>query len=656
MHFLLSSYIPWIAAALLPWLLHLFLFRKADTLYFPSLYFLKQCSGWSTRFKLRQFLLLLTRSALILYLILSFLGPRLEQSASLVGGSAASESALLVLDDRPAMRIKLLARSESLMDVYRAAALADLDRRPASQDIAVAALSELAVPASVRFGSREAAVGKIQSIVTHTLTPPADDYLRTAMDRFKVKILFYSPFRLDFQNPKVARVGPSLPCEPNLTLHSLAAPQTAPLGQPVSVRAAVIDLYGRPADAPVRIRVDETVSGIQTAVNGQAAFLLTQLKAGPHSITAQVMTGGPDGYPDDDVRMAHLDVMQGEGTLFLANSIPRSIRMALSALDVDPLPVPANSKTQYPIHKTFLRKPDGLDGYRRLVVLDASAVDPGVLTGALKRGLDVVIFADAFHPGQDPVRVFPILQMVSMAPDATVVSLNTSALAEAWDQGQASLPISPELNRWIPVVRKFRIVPKSPQDVWMVYDDGSAAMIRSKMDRGSVMVVSFSAEDPALQTDPAFLLMIRGLISTGGTGPTVAPRPTPGSTPFQFKEIALRSDASIPLGPAAPPAAVRLINDRNVTTLSLGYAQGQFFGEIPSPAPPMGLYRFLVGDDPKGEIFLYSAPPPPLDLPAASNGRKRTIPFDDFFFWMAVLLMAVELLLLRQIRTPGHAG
>jgi hypothetical protein len=87
--------------------------------------------------------------------------------------------------------------------------------------------------------------------------------------------------------------------------------------------------------------------------------------------------------------------------------------------------------------------------------------------------------------------------------------------------------------------------------------------------------------------------------------------------------------------------------------LSLGYANGRFFAEIPSPPPPPGMYRLLIGDEEKGSVHLYTPAPPPLAMPRQMEGARVRIEFDSFFFWIAVMLMAVELLLLRHIRITG---
>ena len=212
MTFALPLYLPWIAAALLPWILHLFLFRKAEDIRFPSLFFLKQCYGWSNRLKLNKLLLLLTRSALILYFILAILDPYVRKSSSAAGTAAQSGPVILVLDDRPAMRMKLMARNDSLFDAYRQAVLDDLDRRPLGTEVAAVTLSELAVPASIRFVSPRQAAGNIQMSAVQTLEPAVEYNLKLAIDRFPGKILFFSPFQLNLWDPKLERVGPVPAC------------------------------------------------------------------------------------------------------------------------------------------------------------------------------------------------------------------------------------------------------------------------------------------------------------------------------------------------------------------------------------------------------------------------------------------------------------
>lgn len=647
MIFSLPSFLPWLVAALLPWVLHLFLFRKAETVYFPSLYFLKQCYGWSSRLKLRRLLLLLTRSALILYFILGMLDPRVERAASTALNTPGSGPVLLVLDDRPAMRMKLMARPDSLFDAYRQSVLDDLERRPQAQPVAAVSLSELSVLSSVRFVSPREAAGKIRAAAVQTLNPPVQENLRFALDRFHTPLLFFSPFQMDIRDPKLERVGPALPCEPNLTLFSLKAPAQSFVGQPVSIQATVIDLYGRPADAMVRLRVDGGEVGVSASEQGRASFLLTALPVGRRLLKAEVVSSGAeDGYPEDDARTVQVTVTADRAVGFAAGNLPPPLEAALRAFDHSP------SSAHAP-------PPSDWESKQRMVVLDFQNVDGDLLERNLARGLDVVLFADAFGSKPDLPRILSSLKL-QISPDATFASIDAAALQHMWTDAAPSKESgefpAESASRDINLIRKLKIVPQKNDNVLASFSDGSPAVVRHGSGPGSVTLVAFSAADPVLQADPAFLLFVQGLISgmsapAGGQSVQLL-----GASIPAFVEVPLQKNAGIPVGPTAPSAAVRLVNSAASATLTLGYSHGQFFAEIPSPAPPPGLYRLLIGDDERAAVHLYPASPSPLALPVRPEGVRRSIEFDSFFFWIAILLMAVELLLLRQLRSPAHAS
>lgn len=633
MIFSIPTFLPWLAAALLPWVLHLFLFRKAEPQRFPSLFFLKQCYGWSTRIKLRRLLLLLTRSALILYFILGMLDPRVERAVSTAPQSRAGGTVLLVLDDRPEMRMKLLARPESLFDVYRQSLLEDLEKRPNSQEIAAIPLSDLSVLSSVKFTSPREAAAKIRNASVQTLAAPAEENLRFALERFQTTLLFFSPFQLDLRNPALARVGPASPCEPNFTLSALTAPAQAFVGQPVSVRTAVTDLFGRPADAMVRLRLDDQEVGVSSAEAGEATFLLTGLPAGKHLLKAELVTAGSDAYPEDDLRTAQLTVMPDQAVGFVANTVPPALEAALRAFD--------NSKTD------LLSSAADWETKQRVVILDFHGADLGRVQNGLDRGLDLILFADAMKSDLDLAQLRAILKL-EISPDQSLASIDAGILQTVWNAGAGGRFSAETGTRFLSLIRKWRITPRKNDAVLASFSDGSAAVVRHPAGAGSVTLVAFSAADPILQTDPSFLLFVQGLLA-----------PDPGTadpSAGTFVGIPLKKNASIPIGLNAPAAPVRLLNASSSASLSLGYSQGQFFAEIPTPAPPPGIYRMLIGDDEKATVHLYPAPPAPLALPGGSAGFRRSIDFEPVFFWIAVLLMAVELLLLRMTRAPSNAS
>jgi len=91
-----------LAATALPLLIHLFTRSKSKTILFGSLRFLKELQQQKIRnIKLRQILLLILRTLIILLLVLAFARPTLR--SSLGNDSTAKTSAVIVLDNSYSM-------------------------------------------------------------------------------------------------------------------------------------------------------------------------------------------------------------------------------------------------------------------------------------------------------------------------------------------------------------------------------------------------------------------------------------------------------------------------------------------------------------------------------------------------------------------------
>lgn len=91
-------------AAAIPILLHLFNLRKLRTVEFSTLTFLKELQKTKIRrIKIRQWLLLLLRTLLVLLLVMAFARPTLRGPLSGIVGERAKTTAVLILDDTPSM-------------------------------------------------------------------------------------------------------------------------------------------------------------------------------------------------------------------------------------------------------------------------------------------------------------------------------------------------------------------------------------------------------------------------------------------------------------------------------------------------------------------------------------------------------------------------
>lgn len=96
-----------LAAAAIPIVLHLLNLRKLKIVEFSTLRFLKELQRTSIRrLKIRQWLLLLLRTLLVVFLVLAFSRPAIRGTLAGPGSTEASTGIVIVLDDSPSMGIR----------------------------------------------------------------------------------------------------------------------------------------------------------------------------------------------------------------------------------------------------------------------------------------------------------------------------------------------------------------------------------------------------------------------------------------------------------------------------------------------------------------------------------------------------------------------
>lgn len=96
-----------LAASAIPIIIHLFNLRKLKTVEFSSLRFLKELQKTRMRrVRIRQWLLLLLRTLIIIALVLAFARPALRGTLAGVVGTHARTTSIVILDDSPSMGIR----------------------------------------------------------------------------------------------------------------------------------------------------------------------------------------------------------------------------------------------------------------------------------------------------------------------------------------------------------------------------------------------------------------------------------------------------------------------------------------------------------------------------------------------------------------------
>jgi len=105
MVFLNPSILLGLLASLIPIVIHLLNLRKLNRIEFSTLDFLKELQkNKIKRIKIKQWILLILRVLIILFIVISFARPTLE-NASIAGTSAAKTTSIFLLDDSPSMGV-----------------------------------------------------------------------------------------------------------------------------------------------------------------------------------------------------------------------------------------------------------------------------------------------------------------------------------------------------------------------------------------------------------------------------------------------------------------------------------------------------------------------------------------------------------------------
>lgn len=160
-----------LAAAAIPILLHLLNLRKLRTVDFSSLRFLRELQRTRIRrIRLRQWILLLLRTLLVLSLVLAFARPALRGSLAGIGGSNGRSAIILLVDDSPSMGLR--NAGGILLDQARAAARQIIALARPGDEVAVIPLSSFATADTGRItpGQQEALARTDRIRPTNTFT------------------------------------------------------------------------------------------------------------------------------------------------------------------------------------------------------------------------------------------------------------------------------------------------------------------------------------------------------------------------------------------------------------------------------------------------------------------------------------------------------
>jgi hypothetical protein len=169
-----------LVAAAIPIIIHLLNRRKLRTVEFSSLKFLKELQKTKMRrVRIRQLLLLLVRTLMVIALVFAFSRPALRGSLAGLGGGHATTTMVILLDDSPSMNVR--DEHGVLFNQAKEAAARLIGLARDGDHVFLLRLSDVRHASSlVPFRSSSAALAALTPLTPGDVTVPYSDALRTA--------------------------------------------------------------------------------------------------------------------------------------------------------------------------------------------------------------------------------------------------------------------------------------------------------------------------------------------------------------------------------------------------------------------------------------------------------------------------------------------
>jgi len=435
--FLQPLYLLGLLAVALPVLLHLLQRRRPRRQRFAALEFvLRSQRRVSSRFRLRQLLLLLARCLAVALLVLALARPQWMAPASPLAGSGPPTATVLVLDDSLSMRLE--DGGESLFERARSLATEVLQGlRPEDAAAVVLASSPPRALQGQPIYERGPLLDSVAALqpshrgtdLAGAVTLAASLLERSSLPRRRVLVLS------DLRAPGFDRArlpcGAERPC--GFELGALPIGPLEPSGDRYLER---LEIDPAPGEGPMAYALRARVLGQGAAAEGELQLHLEidgervasaslQLQAGSgektfvHRFDAPGRHQGavvlePDALPADDRRSFVIDV-QPTVQVLLVNG--------------DPRPTPREDELYY-LERALA---PGAEGSGRL---QATLISPPLLPGAQLERFKVVVLANVSGLGADQVRR---LEAYAREGGAVLLSAGENVDPERWSRDLAPL-------------------------------------------------------------------------------------------------------------------------------------------------------------------------------------------------------------------------
>lgn len=270
---------PWmllgLAAAAIPILLHLLHLRKLRTIEFSTLRFLQQLQRTQVRrLKLQQWLLLLLRTAVVVFAVLAFARPVIP-TPSLVLGSQVRSSIVIILDNSPSMDVRDERGNRFRWAIRQAEQI--LNALKSGDEVALVTPSAILQSKSVALTTAIGATRDELNTLTLAYAPvPLDVLLETAAEVLSHAQNAHRELYVisDFQNNMFRWQDSSslvLPAERIVVVPTVAAPQLDQLDLGIDSVGVVTRIVepGKSVEVAVRIRNNSTRDARSSVVRMQ---------------------------------------------------------------------------------------------------------------------------------------------------------------------------------------------------------------------------------------------------------------------------------------------------------------------------------------------------------------------------------------------------
>jgi hypothetical protein len=511
-----------VALAAIPVIIHLFFRQTPKHVIFPALRLIRERQKRSRkRLKVKNWLLLLARMALIALMALALARPRLWSRTTL-GDAEVPAAMALVFDTSLSMGYQ--ERDKTRLDEAKERARAILAKAHEASRVTVIDSAEPVAPPPVSPAAARkridelairdvnrplnAAVGGAYRAVADAEQPRREVYVLTDLARSA-----WEPGRLVEGLPPaeaaVAEAGKPAPAKvrpkagPQVAIYVVrlapkglrntailaAEPATSHVAEnePVALR---VRLRGTgPATKRVaELYVDDQPRGreeVEVAADGEADVRFTTPKLGPGMHRAEVrLAGAPDPLPKDDRRYLTLDVQPALKVLVVTDR-PIDAYFVISALDPENLRMPGASRP-YPVERV---SPSGFAALNTplrefgciflLNVGELSESDWGRLNGYVRAGGGLVIATgDRVVAGGYNERAASLLPAqlgaVKAAPEGVFTFGKADVAHPLFEQNTRDLLA--ELAR-VPVARFHAATPAEGARTLLSYQDGEPALM-----------------------------------------------------------------------------------------------------------------------------------------------------------------------------------